>query len=388
MDIAVIGGGISGTIFSIVASTNNKVTILEGNKEILKKLLLTGNGRCNYFNDDQDVSKYNSSSNLDNIINKENIEKVKSFYDSIGLIPRIKNGYYYPYSNNAASVKEILIKELRNNKVKLITNYKVKSIKKVKDKFIINDDLKFDKVVISTGGKSYPSTGSDGSGYDLLKNLGLKIIDVKPALTSLYGEGNYFNKWSGVRCEARVSLYENDRFIKSEDGELQLTKYGLSGICIFNLSSYISRNINNNSEEIRINFIPFTDNPKEFLIDRNKKLKNRKMYELLEGIINYKLFDILIKKNKYLDEYSESELNEIVNNLSSFKVKIFKTNDFNNSQVSSGGLSLDEVNENFEVKKIPGLYVIGEVLDVDGLCGGYNITFSSLSAIKAGESLD
>lgn len=391
MKIGIIGGGISGVVCAIKVSLNNEVTIIEGNDKLLKKLLLTGNGRCNYFNSNMDISNFNSSSDLKEIINENNINKVLSFYDSIGIIPKIKNGYYYPYSNTALSIKEALEKELENNDVNIILNTKVTDIKKFNDKFYIND-MVFDKIVIATGSMAYPKTGSDGIGYEILNNLNLHIIDPLPALTPIIGSESYFNDWNGIRCEAKVSLYENNNFIKEEVGELQLTSYGLSGICIFNLSSRCVKGINKGKKEtIHINFLPFVDNIETFLIDRNKKLKNRTIIELLEGLLNYKLVKVILKKSNIKEDIIFDKIKDkdiLYKNLIDFEMNVEDIKGYDFSQVCSGGLDLNEINLNtMEVKKINNLYVVGELLDVDGLCGGYNITFATLSGIIAGENI-
>lgn len=396
MKVAIIGGGISGVIASIYASENNEVTILERNNTLLKKLLLTGNGRCNYFNSNQNISNYNSSDLdlLKEIITEENIEKALNFYNNIGIIPKIKDGYYYPYSNKAESMKESLIKEVELNNIKVITNYLVENIEIRNNKFIINNELYFDKVIISTGSYAAPKTGSDGIGYKLLNKLNLDIIKPLPALVQLKGNETYFKEWNGIRSYAKVSLYENNKFIKEEVGELQLTNYGLSGICIFNLSGRLKIGLDKgNKESIRINFLPFVTDIEEFLINRNKLLKNRNIIELLESIINYKLIKIIlkeanIKEDKSFDELNNLEKEKLFNNLINFNVDITDTNDFDSSQVCSGGLDLNEINtKTMETKKIKNLYVIGELLDIDGLCGGYNITASTISAILAGENI-
>lgn len=396
MKVVVIGGGVSGVITSIYASKDNEVTILEKNNSLLKKLLLTGNGRCNYFNSNQDINNYNSNSMelLKDIITEENLNKVLNFYNNIGIIPKIKNGYYYPYSNSALSVKEALLKELDINNVKVITNYTVDTIELLDDKFAINKELEFDKVVISTGSKACPRSGSDGFGYEVLKKFNHNIIKPLPALVQVRGNESYFKDWNGIRCDAKVSLYENDIFIKEETGELQLTNYGLSGICIFNLSGELNRGLySGNKEDIHINFLPFVSDIEDFIVNRNKLLKKRNMIELLEGLLNYKIVKIILKKSDikedaYFNNLDNKLKKNLYNNLIDFKVNITSTNSFDNAQVCSGGLSLKEINLNtMESLRIKNLYIVGEVLDVDGLCGGYNITFASISAIIAGENI-
>ena len=391
--VVVVGAGASGIIASIFASLNNEVIVLERNTSPLKKLLLTGNGKCNYFNDNQDINNYNSS-NIDlveGLISEENINSVLKFFDRIGIVPKIKNGYYYPYPNLSNSIKEALLKEAELNGVKIKTEYLVNNIKKINNRFIINNEIECDYVILSTGSKSFPKTGSDGIGYEMLKSFGHKIIKVMPALTSVIGDKSYFKDWAGIRVDAKVSLYENNDFIKEEIGEVQLTKNGLSGICIFNLSSKLKRGLDKgNKEDIVINFLPFVNNIENFLNERNSKVKNRTIIELLEGLINYKLVKIIlkesnIKENKYYNELSNKEKEKLFNNLIKFKVNIIDTNDFESAQVCSGGLSLDEININtMESKLVSGLFITGELLDIDGICGGYNLTIAWITGILAG----
>lgn len=391
--IVVVGAGASGIIASIFASRNNEVIMLERNSTPLKKLLLTGNGKCNYFNENQSISNYNSSNIelVEKIISENNIENVLSFFDKIGIIPKIKNGYYYPYSNLSNSIKEALLKEALLKGVKIKNDYLVKNIEKVNNKFIINNEIECDYVIISTGSKACPKTGSDGIGYELLKKFGHSIVKVLPALTQVIGNKPYFKDWAGIRVDARVSLYENNKYITREVGEVLLTKTGLSGICIFNLSSKIKRGLYKGyKEDVSINFLPFIDDIENFLEDRNNKVKGRTIIELLEGLINYKLVKIILKEskideNKYYKELNDKERNNLFNNLVNFKVNIIDTNDFENAQVCSGGVPLTEININtMESNIVEGLFITGELLDIDGLCGGYNLTISWITGILAG----
>lgn len=391
--VVIIGAGASGVISSIFASKNNEVIILERNKNALKKLLLTGNGKCNYFNENQELSNYNSSNKnlINQIINEKNIKSVTDFFDSVGIIPKIKNGYYYPYSNLSISIKEALLKEASIRGVKIEYEYLVKDVKKINNKFIINNEVECDYVILATGSKAYPKTGSDGIGYDILKSFNHNIIKVLPALTQLCSNQSYLKEWTGIRCDAKVSLYENDKFIKSETGELQLTSNGVSGICIFNLSGIVRRGLENKlKEEIIINFLPFVDDIYEFFNDRNKKVKNRTILELLEGLINYKLLKVILTQskidyNKYYNELSKEEKQNLYNTLINFKLNITDTNGFDNAQVCSGGLDLEEINLfTMESKLVSGLYIVGELIDIDGVCGGYNLTIAWISGILAG----
>lgn len=396
--IVVVGAGASGVVAAIYASKNNDVILLDKNEDICKKILITGNGRCNYFNSDQSLRHYHSSNNdlIKELINDENINKLNNLFDSLGIIPQIKNGYYYPYSNQAKSIKEVLLSKLKECNVKFINNYDVKDIKKENNKFIINNDIVCDKLIMSTGGKSYPKTGSDGFGYKILENFGHKINNVLPALVSVKANEKYLKKLDGVRSAVRASLYENNKFIKYENGEVQLTDYGLSGICIFNLSGYISRGlINNNKEEIELNFLPFIDSKIDFYnwIENRNKVLNKNIYSLFETVLNNKVIDIILElsnidKNSSYDSLTSKQKEDLANNIISHKFTIINTNSFDKAQVTLGGVHLNDINLNtMESKIVKDLYITGELLDIDGDCGGYNLTLAFLTGILSGENI-
>ena len=389
--VVVIGGGFSGVVSAIYASVKNEVIILERNDTILKKLLLTGNGRCNYFNDNQELDNYSSNeeSLISKIINEKNIEELKKFYNRIGIVPKIKNGYYYPFSNQALSVKKALVSKLEEGKVKIITDYYVDSIKKEDNKFIINDDITCDKLILSTGGASYTSTGSDGNGYEILKKLNLKVSDIYPSLTSFVCDDSNLKKLSGVRCEAKVSIYSGNKMLKEEQGELQLTDYGVSGICIFNISNLYYKY--SGKKEVHINFMPFINSKDElimYLDNRDKTMNYKKLSELLNGILNTKIINIIIDKSNLRDiKYKSLSLKEkekLAGNILNYTMEILDTKSFEKAQVTKGGLLLSEVDNNMMVKKIKDLYVTGELLDIDGICGGYNLTHSFITGFLAG----
>ena len=392
--VAIIGGGFSGIVSSIYASKLNEVTVFERNNDILKKLLLTGNGRCNFFNSKQGINYYHSNNidKLESIINDNNIEELINFYKNIGIEYKEKDGYYYPYSNQAISVKNALVNKLRETNVKIITDYFVNKIEKKNNKFIINNEYEFDKVIISTGGSSYPITGSDGNMYEILKDLNIKVTNIYPALTPLITDDKYLKELSGVRASANISFYGDDKFIKEEEGELQLTDYGISGICVFNLS-YLY-NIYKNSY-VLINFMPFINSKEElekYLDKKDKEMNEKNVSELLNGILNNKIINVIIKKSDIKDiKYKNLDKNEkmrLLDNIFSYKMNITDIKGFNKSQVTMGGVDLSEIDINtMEVKNIPNLYVTGELLDIDGICGGYNLTHSFITGYIAGSSV-
>ena len=399
MRVGIIGGGASGLVCAIKASINNEVTIYEKNSKCGKKILITGNGRCNYFNDDFTISHYNSDSIdiLETIITEENKNKVLEFFDSIGIIPKIINGYYYPVTGQAITINEALIIEARLRGVKIITDCDIKDIE-YNDKYIIKtNDREYyaDALVLALGSYSAPKTGSDGKGYEFAKKFGHSIIKPTPALVQLIGNDSFYKEWSGIRTDVKLSLYEDNMFVKEEVGEIQLTDYGISGICVFQLSGRIVNGIDNNKKEVvSINFLPWLNNDiYKFLVNRNNTMKNRKVTEILDGLINYKLVNLILKKNKIdvntmFNTLTDNQIKTICQDLIAFKVNIIGSKGFEASQVTKGGIPLDEININtFESLKQEKLFIIGELLDVDGNCGGYNLGFAWLSGIIAGENI-
>ena len=396
MDIVIVGAGASGLTAAIHASKNKNTnrTLIERNNVLGKKILATGNGKCNYYNSDQDLSHYHSTNNelIKEIINNKNLKEVEDFFNYLGIIPKIRNGYYYPFSNQATTIRNALVNELNKSNIKILDNEKVTSIKKENNKFIIkteNNSIKADKVIISTGSYASPKTGSDGMGYNFLKEFNHTIIKPLPALVQLKANASFLKEWSGIRTDIKASLYIDNEFIKSEEGEIQLTNYGISGICIFNLSRFVSRALNDNKQvKIKLNFLPIINNIEETLTNLNKS--NKTIKNLLDGILNSKLVDIIIKissinPNKKYNELSQKELTNLINNLTNLSLDITGTNSFDECQVTTGGIPLTEINlSTMESKKEKGLYITGELLDVDGDCGGYNLTFAWITGILAG----
>ncbi len=387
MKVFIIGGGASGMVSAInIRKQNNDVTILEQNAKLGKKLLVTGNGHCNYWNDYQDLEKYHSNNvELFNEIFINQKDQVLNFFDSLGIVPKIKNGYYYPFSNQATSILNALINKIENENIKVKCNEQVKRIKKVDNKFIINTNnnvYECDKVVISTG--SLASIKEEYLGYRFAKDFNHQIIKPEPSLVALVGNDSYYHYWDGVRCEAKVSLISNNKLIKEEFGEVQFTNYGISGICIFNLSTYFNEYSN---LILKINFVPWfkEDNFKEWLNNQNNKLPNYSLKQILEGFLNYKIVNLIFKLLKIKDNAKWEEINQdkLVTYLTSFSFIPIKTKEFINAQTTKGGIPLNEIDINtMESKIVKGLYFTGEILDVNGDCGGYNLGFAWMSALQ------
>lgn len=399
--VVIIGGGASGLISSIFAKNkDNEVIILERNSICGKKILATGNGRCNYWNEDQNLRHYNSTSKnlLEKIITLDNQKQIMTLFNRIGIVPKIKNGYYYPTSNQAISIRNALVTEATKLGVKIYQDALVDKVTHSNNKYIVefnNKKIIADSLIIATGSKASPKTGSTGIGYTLAKSLGHTIIEPLPALVQLVGQGKYFTSWDGIRSDVNVSLYAANKFIKEETGEIQLTSYGVSGICIFNLSRFASAYLKENKKvEVVINFLPWLKEDAITYFDKRTSLMpSRTIFELLEGLLNNKLLNTFLSILK-LDEsrkwtnMSKQEKINLINILTNFHLPIIDTKSFDNAQVCSGGVDLSEINPNTMESLInKNLYIVGELLDVDGDCGGYNLSFAWISGMLAGKSI-
>lgn len=401
MKVAVIGSGASGMVAAIIASRKHEVFLLDGEEKQGKKILLTGNGKCNYWNEDIRISKYNTDdfSKLEKIISNENQKEVLDFLEKeVGLFPKTKNGYYYPYSGQSSSVRELLLRKIEKNNIKILNGFKVNDIEKSGNEYKIkseNNELIADKVILATGSCVLEKTGSDGSGYRLAESLNHKTNKVSPSLVSLYTKENDLKDASGIRCDANLTLVINNKEIEQEFGELQITDFGISGICTFNISGKASRALQKNDNvEVLINFLPFLQEDfYTWFTNRSTKLKNFTLENLLESLIPYKLMFVILNKAKCSKsdtwEILDKEKQELLKKyLTSFPTTITSTNTFDKCQVATGGVSLKEIKEDtMESTLNEGLYIIGELLDVDGKCGGYNLAFSFISGFIAGRSV-
>lgn len=386
--IVVIGGGASGLMAGITAArAGAKVTILEQNSKIGKKILSTGNGRCNITNLDQNSAYYRSNMPdfSKSVLQTLSVDDTLAFFQSIGIFTKDKNGYVYPRSYQAASVVEALTMEVRHLKIKCKTQEKVVRIEKTENGFTVFTETwhyDCDRVIVACGSKASVVEGSDGSGYILAKALGHSLVKPLPALTGLRGMENWFSKWAGVRCEATVSLFTDDECVISDTGEVQLTDYGISGIPIFQISRYVSRALEMNRRvSVRLDFVP--DMSREELhrhfnnvlqYDENKKIKN-----LLIGFLPQKLADVVAER--------VNSVEEAIHIIKEFDVRIKETMDFSHAQVCTGGVDCTELDSaTMESRVVPGVYICGELVDVDGACGGYNLQWAWSSGYLAGIS--
>ena len=394
--IVVVGAGASGIIAALKASEKHDVILVDGNDKIGKKILLTGNGRCNYWNEDIDIKNYHTDNKLalDNILSHG--KDVLLYLKKLCIFPKVKNGYYYPYSNQASSIREIFARAINSSTVEFIPNFKVINIDKIDNIFVVSSEdtqIKCDKVIIATGSLAYPKTGSDGLGLVFAESFGHTINPVTPALTKLISRDSLIKHCENVRCDAKLTLLINGQNRIVEEGELQITKEGISGIVTYNISSEASRNLyNNNNVEVSINFLPRISDFYNWFNELNEAIPNKTLEEMFESLFNYKLMYKILDKanlkpeNKW-EKLTTQEKIALSNAIENYKINIVDTDTFDNAQVATGGVSLDEIKPTMESEKIKNLYLVGEVLDVDGKCGGFNLAFAFISGYIAGDNI-
>ena len=399
--VAVIGGGASGMMAAVTAASGGAhVILLEHKDRIGKKILSTGNGRCNFTNTHQEPICYHSEDPLFpwEVVERFNAQAVISFFLQLGVYSKNRNGYIYPNSDQASAVLDAFRMELDRLKVEIRTGIECREIRPGKKGFTILTDqepVRADRVILCAGSKAAPATGSDGSGYDLAKKLGHRILPVLPALTALKCEEKFFKSIAGVRANGSVSIWSDGECIAKDTGEIQLTDYGISGIPVFQVSRYASKLLYEKKEtDAVLDFMPdFTKaQTNAFLRARAETRPDKSAEMFLIGLFHKKLCDLWIRLSKIprqrkAGELTADEIACLTDLIKVFRVRIQETNSYDKAQVCCGGIDTREVDPGtLESVYVPGLYFAGEILDVDGMCGGYNLTFAWASGYVAGQA--
>lgn len=409
--IGIIGGGASGLAAAITAAgqKNRKVFILEHKEQAGKKLLSTGNGRCNLTNEKVDSSFFRSEeiTCAEKVLKQFGSLDTIRFFEGLGLMTRSRNGYIYPRCEQASVVRELLVKEAKRRGVVICTKMHVTKIIPEKKGFqILGEDLDrkdsgkrrffFDKVILACGGRAANILGSDGSGYTIAKALGHTLVPVVPALVQLKVKEHPFQGAAGVRTEARVSAFIDGKKICSDTGELQITNYGISGIPVFQVSRYIAKALyEKRKAQVEIDFLPSMSEDAFFsyLMKRRRGKEAVQTGDYLAGIFHSKLtasFLSLLKisAGKPAGKLTEKELFHFMKQCKHSLLSIQDTTGYDNAQACAGGVSLREVDcHTMESRCVKGLYLTGELLDVDGMCGGYNLQWAWATGILAGRHI-
>ena len=400
-DVLIIGGGACGMMAALTAKeAGAKVCILEKNSLLGKKLLATGNGRCNFTNEYQDLKCYRAGNTnlMQEVFSEFNVERTLMYFSKIGILAKSKAGYYYPRSNQASSVRYCFEKAVIAKEIDFRLNTEVLNVSRTDQGFCVKTSqgtFLGDKCIVCTGGKASPKSGSDGFGYDIAKGFGHHIIKPLPALVQLKCKEKYFKRLKGIRSIGKVSLFVDDIEISSDSGEIQFTKEGISGIPVFNISRFATKALNEHR-----NVVASLDLFYDFSFDvLYSHLLNQMLYRSypitirdgLVGMLNESLIPVVLNEISLNPEESimtlrEKDIKRLASFLKDWKVQITGSNDFDSAQVTCGGVDLNEVSYNLESNLTKGLFFAGEVLDVDGICGGYNLQWAWSSGYVAGKN--
>lgn len=404
-DVVIIGGGASGMTAAITAKDFGlDVAIVEGTDRVGKKILTTGNGRCNITNSLISFPFENFHSANDGFfiksLNKFSVEDTKAFFLNLGLpIIELEKGKNYPQSLQASSVVDILKMALEEREIPVYNSYKVKSIHKSKGKFTLstgNEDssvIKCKKLIMACGGKSAPKTGSDGSGYTLAKSLGHSIIEPNPAIVQLKLSHNKLKALSGIKFNGYAEVLCDGKSIRKEFGEILFTDYGISGPPILQISREASLGCFKGKEvKILVDMMPDKSlkELEDFLEGHFAVFSCREVINSLIGVVNKKMIPILLREagidnlHKPCYELTWKEKKALINLMKSWEFKCVGTNGFQAAQVTTGGINTKEVDsETLQSKLVDNLYFCGELLDVDGDCGGFNLQWAWSSGFTA-----
>ncbi|MDE7423689.1 MAG: NAD(P)/FAD-dependent oxidoreductase [Lachnospiraceae bacterium] len=408
--VIVVGGGAAGMMAAITSARNgHRVTLLEQNEKLGKKLFITGKGRCNITNaSDMDVLFSNVITNKKFLYSAfyqfDNYQTI-AFFEELGLKTKIERGErVFPESDKSSDVIAALQKELKKLEVKVLLYTKVEEILEENGhtKGVIvrkdgeNKVFKADAVIVATGGISYPSTGSTGDGYRLAKDMGHQVTKLYPALVPFEIEDTFVKGLQGLSLKnVGLTLFAGKKKIYDGFGEMLFTHFGISGPLVLSASSYVSGYIQKQSMEVEIDLKPaLTEEQLHARILRDfEEIHNKQFKNGLDRLLPQKLIPVIvelsgIQKNKSINSVTKEERNRLVNLLKHFRMVVKGLRGYNEAIITKGGISVKDINpQTMESKIINGLYFVGEVLDLDALTGGYNLQIAWSTGYLAGISI-
>ena len=381
--VAVIGGGAAGLTAAITAARMGaRVTLLERMDRVGKKIMATGNGRCNLANTDLSLSHYRGEERfISSVFQRVGLEEILEFFREIGLVVRTEQGRIYPLSNHASAVLDVLRYEAERQGVRVMTDFEVKSVRTRSEGLVIlgkRETMVFDKLIVATGGKASPAHGSNGSGYDIFTSLGHHTTKLSPGLVGLKCPSEQMKGLRGVRAFAKATLLLDGEECYSETGEIQFNDSGLSGIPVLNCSSLATAY--KGRVEISLDLLPNEKNVLELLQMRDRNL-------LFTGMFHKQIAQSLCDRTWVpLNSIQTVDLPSLAKEIKAMKFTVIGTLPWENAQVTVGGLKTSEFRTGtLESLLLPGLYGAGEILDVDGDCGGYNLMWAWASGMVAGQ---
>ena len=402
--IAVIGGGASGLFAAISAAAEARrlcrdvdITVFEANQRVGKKLLVSGNGRCNLSNINMSADFYRGAPELFSAVYKKfDVHSVTQFFNTAGLLLRTDAaGRIYPVNNQASSVLDVLRREAERCGITENVGIKIERLEPVRGGLLLNSAVYADACIIACGGRAAPVHGCDGGGYPLLSRWGVKITPLYPALSPIC-LCDFTKALKGIRAESAIAIKRNGGVIAKSEGELQYTDYGVSGIPAMQISRFAAAALNENKADLFlfVDSAPFieADALREFFLSNRKRDPDKSCELLLSGIVPKRLADVLLSKcsinpQKNIGGLHEAVFDKITAALKNAKYKISSVKGFADAQVTAGGVDAAEIDfETLRLKKAKGIYICGEIADIDGDCGGYNLQWAWSSGYTAGKS--
>lgn len=398
----VVGAGAAGLIASITAArTGRKVLLLEQNSKIGKKILVSGNGKCNIDNRHISARRFHGENPdfIDEVLNGYGFEVVEKFFTSIGLeLIEGKEGKMFPMSLQASSVVELLEFEAQKRGVQILCDCAVTSLSKNDDTFTVETSQgskRCKKLLLASGSPAAPQLGGSNSGYAFATKMGHSLIPRHPSLVQLCSEEQWVKACAGVKVAGLAKLYANGEYVTEKKGDLLFTNYGISGLAILDLSREVSTRLADYDYcELSLDLMPGLSKEKltNLLINRLDTASEKPVEIWLHGILNKKLIHIIREQSKCRarreSELNRKEVGKLVYAIKNLKLSINDTKGFKGAEVATGGVNTAEVNpQTMESKLVPGLYFAGEILDVDGDRGGFNFHFAWVSGLRAGKNV-
>lgn len=401
-EIIIIGGGASGMMCAITAARNpeNRITLIERQARVGRKLLSTGNGRCNLTNTDACVRNYHGEDVrfAEGILARYPSEYVLNEFASFGLMTVTEyGGRVYPLSNQANSVLDVLRLALEKDNITLLTGVCVEEVRKKGAKFSVRwaeGSLEADKVVIACGGCAGSKLGGVMDGYNILKSLGHSRTALYPALTQIRTDPTYPKSLKGVKADAALKIVSGKKIIAENAGEVLFADNGISGTAVFEISRAVSSNGGENMTAVLDFYREYSqEQVKNYVNQRRTAMSTSPANTVLTGSVHNRLGQMLCKyagigADKTAGELSKADISSLAAACKDFRLKITGVSGFESAQVTAGGVKTSEFShETLESKLVKGLYACGEVLDIDGDCGGYNLQWAWASGMAVGESL-
>lgn len=396
--VGIIGGGASGMMAAVTAAQHAEVTLLEHTARIGKKILSTGNGKCNYTNRALSKDDYycDHPSFVAHALSQFDDQDASAFFAANGMLTSEKrDGYCYPYTGQAATVLNVLRLLLEEKNVTVKTEQEIESVTIWKDGFYVKtktERYRFDKLILACGGNAAPQTGSDGSGYALAKSLGHTLRRPYPALTYLLTKDPACKELAGVRANAMLTLSVDGEQVQTEEGELQLNKDSLSGIPVFQLSHRaIQALAAKKKTTLSVDFLPQLgeEDLLHMLAELQKQYGKQPVEEVLALFLHKKICGALLHRlplsfQQEMQMVSDKQLKKLARLCKGFVFEMSGYPGFDKAQVTMGGIPVSEIDDRMQSRKVKGLYFAGEIIDVDGRCGGYNLQWAWTSGYIAG----